>query len=215
MGLIAAMLRVFTVIVLLLPLRSCSISRFLTLALLTLTVSELPRELGLVGPPLPCRSVVVPNVSPYIQGDGVAVGIPLRHAHAGGDVVIPQLTEVESGPPPVWVIESVANELLFTVAVRTAFTGDVNVSETAKLPLLSTIGSFRGESQVGPGRRDGDVLDGRRRGLALSGQGDEVEVGGAREIDIDRRDRAAGGERCAAPVDRATGHDPHTRRRRG
>ena len=41
--------------------------------------------------------------------------------------------------PPVWVIESVANELLSTVAVRMAFTGDVMVSERTKLPLSSTL----------------------------------------------------------------------------
>ena len=53
-------------------------------------------------------------------------------------VSVPKVTVLASGPPPVWVIESVANELLVTVAVSTAFVGDVNVSETTKLPLLSS-----------------------------------------------------------------------------
>ena len=49
----------------------------------TVTLSELPRETLLEGPPLPCRRVVMPEHVAGIQGDFVAVGISHRHEHVG------------------------------------------------------------------------------------------------------------------------------------
>ena len=148
-------------------------------------------------------------MSAVTEGDRVAVGIPFRHAHAGRDAIIPHRDSVESGPPPVWLIESVANVLLVHGGVEDGVHWRRELClRRSKLPLLST--SFAVKSQIGPGRGDGDVLDARRYGLAPAGQADEVEVGGAWEIDDDRRDRAAGGERYAAAIDRASRHQPHT-----
>ena len=98
------------------PLRSCSISRFLTLELLTLTVSELPTSAA--GPPAPCTSVVVPNVLPLSTMMESLLPFPSDTLTLAGMLSFPSSTA--AGPPPVWEIESVANELLSTVAVRAA-----------------------------------------------------------------------------------------------
>ena len=210
MGLIAATLRVFTVILLFVPLRSCSISQVLDAGVADADGIGIAEGVGVGGTAIALQESGRPERVAAIQGDGVAVGIPLRHGHAGrGCYHSPASTEVESGPPPVWVIESNANELLFTVAVRTAFTADVNVSETTKLPLLSTL--FAAKVRLAPVAVTVTFLTVVGVVLPCPSQGDEVEVGGARESDTDRRDRAAGGERFAAPVDRARGHHPHTR----
>ena len=68
-----------------------------------------------MGPPLPCKSVVVPNVSPLSTVMESLLPFPSDTNTLAGMLSFPSSTE--AAQQPVWVIESVANELLSTVAV--------------------------------------------------------------------------------------------------
>ena len=91
--------------------------RSLTVALVTLTVSEVPRQVvgTLAGVVLPCTSVVDPNTSPLSTVMESPLAFPSDTDTVPLMVSFPSSTE--AGQQPVWVIESVANWLLSTVAV--------------------------------------------------------------------------------------------------
>ena len=80
-----------TVMVFFVPLRSCSTVRFLYAAAADADGIGIAEGVGVGGTAIALQERGRPEHVAVIQGDGVAVGIPLRHAHAGGDVIIPQL----------------------------------------------------------------------------------------------------------------------------